>query len=393
VLVLTILAGAILTDGCGSHPKGAATARAARSAARALGNGFDPGFASRLQGALVRGRQAGKLPGVSAAVVIPGKGVWTGVSGVADLRTREPVRPQTMFEAGSITKTLIAALVLKLSERGVLRLDDPLSRWVPNFPNARRITLRMLLNHTSGTSDFVDVPGFGSAQQQDPRARWAPSRTLSYVPPPSAPPGRQWAYSSTNYILLGLVIERATHHGVARELHQRLFSRSSFPGLRLQGDEPPRPPTAVGYEDLDADPQLEATPNDPYVPSTSEATAAWTAGGLLTTAEDLARAGDAIFRGPLLSTISHREMTRWVTAGTPPQYGLGLARDELAGQEVWGHIGDITGFHAELWYLPKRGITVAALMNFQEGLASRGQHDVTEALIEALSSRASASTG
>ena len=193
------------------------------------------------------------MPGASAAVVIPGEGIWTGSSGVADIRAHRPVTDRTLFAAGSITKTFVAALMLKLVERDVLHLDDRLSRWVPEFPNSRQITLRQLLNHTSGTSDFVDEPAFAAAQERSASAVWTPRRTLRYAQDPAREPGVDWIYSNTNYILAGLVIERATRSTVARELHRRLLDRSQFPRIVLQGDERPRDPVAVGYQNLDDD--------------------------------------------------------------------------------------------------------------------------------------------
>jgi D-alanyl-D-alanine carboxypeptidase len=150
----------------------------------------------------------------------------------------------------------------------------------------------------------------------------------------------------------------------------------------FQGEERPRGAVAVGYQQLDGDPELEPTLNNPYVPSTSEATIAWASGNLLASAEHLARAADRLFRRKLLSARSRREMTQWVKAVfDPPEYGLGLARDQLAGQEVWGHSGDIVGFHADLWHLPRSRVTVAALVNYQDGAESQDKHRLAEALI------------
>jgi D-alanyl-D-alanine carboxypeptidase len=212
-------------------------------------------------------------------------------------------------------------------------------------------------------------------------AAWTPHQLLRYVPEPLEKPGERWHYSNTNYLLLGLAIERATHSRVGHELHRRLLPRATFDRIVFQGEERPRGAVAVGYQQLDGDPELESTRNNPYVPSTSEATIAWASGNLLASAEDLARAGDRLFRGELLSARSRREMTRWVKALEPPEYGLGLARDELAGEEVWGHSGDIVGFHADLWYLPKSRVTVAALVNYQAGGESLDKDRLVETLI------------
>lgn len=377
----------LLVAGCGGH----STATEPRhgpggSPAQGSRQGVDAAAARRLQGTLDRVRREQAIPGAAAAVVLPGGAIWVGASGLADVRTREPVRAETLFEVGSVTKTFVAALVLKLAEDGVLGLDDRLSRWVPEFPGSRRITLRQLLNHTAGTADFVTDGRFLAAQRRRGlAAAWTPQQLLRYVPEPLAEPGERWSYSNTNYLLLGLAIERATHSTVGRELHRRLLPRATFDRIVYQGEERPRGAVAVGYQQLDGDPELESTLNNPYVPSISEATIAWASGNLLASAEDLARAGDRLFRGELLSARSRREMTEWVKAVfEPPEYGLGLAHDELGGEEVWGHSGDIVGFHADLWYLPKTGVTVAALINYQAGGESQDKHRLAERLISDL---------
>jgi D-alanyl-D-alanine carboxypeptidase len=125
------------------------------------------------------------------------------------------------------------------------------------------------------------------------------SHDLRYATRPITDPGTQWAHSNTGYILLGLVIERATHSTVATQLHRRLLPCSRFPRLLLQGDERPTGPVATGYQDTDRDGRLESFRGRPYVPTTSEATAAWAAGGIATSARDLARAIHGILTGTL----------------------------------------------------------------------------------------------
>jgi D-alanyl-D-alanine carboxypeptidase len=382
-----VAVAALLAAGCGDgSSRNANAGGSSGSPARDTRWGFDPAAARRLQGTLDRVRREQEIPGAAAAVVVPGEGVWVGVSGLADVQTREPVRAETLFEVGSVTKVFVAALVLKLAEDGMLGLDDRLSRWVPEFPDSRRITLRQLLNHTSGTADFVTDGRFLAAQRRRGlAAAWTPQQLLRYVPEPLAKPGERWNYSNTNYLLLGLAIERATHSTVGRQLHRRLLPRATFDRIVFQGEERPRGAVAVGYRQLDADPELDPTPNNPYVPSTSEATSAWASGNLLASAEDLARAGDRLFRGELLSARSRREMTQWVKAiFKPPEYGLGLAHDELAGEEVWGHRGDITGVHADLWSRPTSQGTVAALIEHQAGAESRDKQRLAENLISDL---------
>ena len=375
---------ALLVAGCGerSHPTPTGCGPS-RAPAPDRPRGVEAAAAARLQGTLDRVRREQELPGAAAAVVL-GECLWVGVSGLANVGTREPVRSTTLFAVASVTKPFVAALVLKLAEEGMLGLDDRLSRWVPGFPGSRGITLRQLLNHTAGTADFVTDGRFLAAQhRRGLAAGWTPQQLLRYVPEPLARPGERWSYSNTNYLLLGLVIERATHSTLGRELHRRLLPRAALDRIVFQGEERPRGDVAVGYRQFNADLELEPTPNNPYVPSTTEATSAWASGNLLASAGDLARAGNGLFRDDLLSARSRQEMTQWVKAVfKPPEYGLGLGHDELAGEEVWGHSGDISGFHAELWYVPRIGVTVVALVNYQAGPESRDKDRLAEQLVK-----------
>jgi len=162
-----------------------------------------------------------------------------------------------------------AYVVLKLAEDGVLGLGDRLSWswWIPEFPIAG-ITLRQLLNHTAGTADFVDHGRFLAAQR--PRglaAAWTPRQLLRYVPEPLAKPGERWSYSNAKYVLLGLAVERMTHSTVGRELHGRLLPRAMFDRTLFQGEERLRGAVAVGYRQLNGDPELESTPTTRTCPA------------------------------------------------------------------------------------------------------------------------------
>ena len=374
-----VAVAALLVAGCGEQsPR---TPVACSGAHRDV----DPAVARRLQETLDRVRREQEIPGAAAAVAV-GDCLWQGASGLANLSTHEPVRDDTLFAIASVTKPFVAAVVLKLADDGVLGLDDRLSRWVPEFPGSRRITLRQLLNHTSGNDDYVTDGRFLAAQRRRGQAAsWTPRQLLRYVPGPFAKPGERWNYSNANYLLLGLVIERATHSTVGRELHRRILPPAASDRIVFQGEERPRGPVAVGYHRLHGGPALESTANNPLVPSTAEATSAWASGNLLASAGDLARAGDRIFRGSLLSAQARRAQTQWVKAVfQPPEYGLGLARDKLAGQEVWGHSGDMAGFHSDLWHLPGSGATVAALINYQAGPEGTDKRRLAEQLIHDL---------
>ena len=207
---------------------------------------------TRLQRTLDRERAAQHIPGAAAAVVAGGRVVWVGASGLADVRRRVPVRRDTRFAIASVTKPFVAGLVVQLAATGVLDLDDPLSRWVPRFPGARRITLRQLLDQTSGLDDYVGEGRFLAAERRrGPEFEWAPRQLLRYVPSPLAAPGERWNYSNANYLLLGLVVERATHRRLGPQLPDAFV---------FQPQERPAGDVAVGYLDGRPSPQQPVRP-------------------------------------------------------------------------------------------------------------------------------------
>ena len=313
------------------------------------------------------------MPGVSAAVVLPDGTLWSGVRGRAEVEAARNVTPRTLFAAGSVTKTYLAALVMKLAEQGKLSLDDPLVRWVPMFPRSRKITVRQLLNHTAGTKDFLDSPSlqaavarFSRALRNGERPRWTPEKTISFVHGSAGVPGRAWRYSNTDYILLGIIIRAVSRTTVARALQTRLLRPRNLSELVLQPDAMPRGPLARGYTDADGDGTPEPVRGDlSYLPTRVDATLAWTAGGLAATARGLARATDSIFRKRTLTAASLAQMTQFVNSSPP--YGLGVANEVVAGVDLWGHYGEINGFQTEMWYLPKQKATLVTMTNFNQG--------------------------
>jgi len=346
-----------------------------------------PGVVPALRAAVKRDRAAAGIPGVAVAVALPGGRTVTVNAGVADRRTGRPVTDDTLFAIGSVTKPFTAALLVRLAERGALSLDDPLHRWVPHFRWADGITVRDLLAMRSGLPNFTDDPDWRAAQDRSAGHAWTPARTLRYTGSPTAPPGRRWEYSNTNYVLAGLVAERASGMDYARALRREVLDRRAFPRTVVQPEERPAGPVAVGYNAGIQGSPMRRTPNDGYVPETTVASTAWSAGGMLASARDLARAAQRLFRGDGLSPSARATMTRFAATGhdPPPQYGLGLARDTLGGEEVWTHGGDINGFHADLAYLPRRGATIAALTNLE--VSSPGREALIEDLVAAVAGR------
>jgi D-alanyl-D-alanine carboxypeptidase len=306
--------------------------------------------------------------GVSAAVVERGRVRWSGGSGVGDLRAARPVTGDSVYGVASLTKTFVAALTLRLAEQGDLELDDPVSKWVPRARVAPEITLRSLLNHTSGLFGIDENPVYSRAVDRAPRRRWTPEETLRYVRRPYFPPGRGWHYSDTNYVLAGLAIERATGSRVGSQMRTLLLEPHALDRTGLQPQDHPPPDAAHGH----GDPAQTGTIRDltrgmRWVPYDSLASSEWTSGGMYATAEEVARFGDALFTGRVVKRAALDEMTKWVSATMHPYigYGLGIGQRFVRdlGGELWGSIGRVPGFEADLWHVPSRGITVAVLTN------------------------------
>jgi D-alanyl-D-alanine carboxypeptidase len=378
---------AMLLWGCGGDTTGGP--RAPRA------TGVDPSLRRALQATLDQQREFHGLPGAAAAVVIPGQGVWSGGSGVADRKTGTPVTGHTRFAIASLTKPFIAALVVKLSERGRLRLDDHLSAFVPRWPNARRITLRQLLNHTSGVSSFdakLSDP-INRAIDAEPRGFWSPRRTLRYAGKPAFEPGARWQYNNANYLLAGLAIEHATKTTVAQALRHEILDPLKLDDVVLQPEERVRGPTAHGYGKIGRDRhERDLSDGSNVVPYRSVASSAWTAGGIVASAESVARFGDAVMRGSTLTRNGRREMTAFVPAEGPySAYGLGLGKvySTRVSADLWGAVGNLPGFGGTLAHLPSKGVTVVVLANQDDATSLTA--DLADRLLEQATAASKAS--
>ncbi|WP_157979927.1 serine hydrolase domain-containing protein [Kribbella monticola] len=269
-----------------------------------------------------------------------GDEVWSGASGVAELGRPDAVDPAGSFRMASVTKTFTATVVLQLVGEGVLSLDDSLERWLPGMvPGGDGITLRHLLNHTSGlynyTQDLPDAAGI----VRDRFLHWDPARavTMATSHDPLFEPGTAWSYSNTNFVLLGLVIEAATRSTYATELESRILKPLGLQQTSLPGDEVALPePHAHGYLAVD----------DELVDITEfNATQAWSAGGMVSTAADLNRFFAALLTGKLLRPAELEAMlTTRPTDADHHANGLGISRLTLANLVVWGHTGGIFGY-------------------------------------------------
>ncbi len=318
-----------------------AAALAAAILPSAAGPASAAGSPAPLRTALERVVDAGAPGAVGLA------GDRTAAAGVANLRTRRALRPGDRLRIGSVTKTFTAVVALQLVAEGRLSLADTVTSRLPGaLPYGDRVTLRELLSHTSGVPD--DVPAalrevfFG-----DPLRVWTPGDQLALVRdrPPRFAPGTSWAYSNTDYVLVGLMIEQATGHRLEDELQRRIVEplglrHTSFPvrSPRLGGRG------ARGYS-LPLGPDGAPRPGALRDVTRLSPSFAWAAGNGVSTVGDMARLFGALLGGRLLPEAVLDQALTTVPTGRPGRrQGLGLELREGPHGALVGHDGDIPGY-------------------------------------------------
>jgi D-alanyl-D-alanine carboxypeptidase len=327
---------------------------------------------ARLQATLDRVRTRLGIPGVSTTILFPDGTSWTGVSGLADVTGRVPVKPSTAFAFASMSKTFTSALIVQLVAEGRLRLNDLAVTLLPRMakPIDRRITLAMLLDHTSGLNDYFLNPKIDRPLQADPTRAWTTDQALAYVRKPYFPPGKGWHYSNTNYLLLGLIAERVTGQPLAVAIRQRLLDPSGLAATWYQAAERPRTDLAHGYRLPGTKPTVKPIDLDDgsgIAPFRSVVTAAAGAGSLAGTSDDLARWARHLYSGELLGPEGTAVLLGGfsATAGYRPSipYGYGVQAIVINGHPSFGHSGRLLGFRGAVRHFPVDGLTIAVLTN------------------------------
>ncbi|MFJ5267557.1 serine hydrolase domain-containing protein [Streptomyces sp. NPDC088358] len=294
------------------------------------------------------------VPGVTATAG-DRRGTWSATTGVGDLRTGEPRGGSDRYRVGSITKTFVATVLLQLEGEGRLSLDDTVDRWLPGLVrghgnDGRKVTVRRLLNHTSGIFDYTEDEDFvrtyflkdGFLRHRYDTKSPAELVAIATGHRPLFAPGASWSYSNTNYILAGMVIEKVTGHSYATEIDRRIIAPLGLRATSVPGTRTTLPrPSSRAYS------KLAATTTGPtYDVTTLNPSLASSAGGMISDSSDLNRFYTALLRGRLLPPEQLKEMKTTVAAEGIPnaRYGLGLIDRTLGcGVHVWGHDGGIHG--------------------------------------------------
>ena len=340
-----------------------------------------PARDAKLQRALDELVAAG-APG-AVAIVREGDRTTRLTSGYGNRKLRTPVRVDDRFRIGSVTKTFVATVVLQLAGEQKLALDDTVEHWLPGLvPNGKRITVRRLLNMTSGLFDYLDD---GDPTVLKPYLEgnltytWTPRRLVevAVAHEPRFAPGGGWSYCNTCYIVLGLIVEKTTGHALGTELRRRIFEplrlhHTTFDtGPRIAGRH------AHGYE-LEGKRLVDVSVLSPSF--------GWAAGAIVSTADDVARFHRALLTGRLLSPDELRAMETTVqTAALGPGtgYGLGIARLPLPCGSAWGHQGGTPGYRA--WALNSKDGSrqIVVLVNRDSSLSTKADRAADRVLATA----------
>lgn len=295
-------------------------------------------------------------PGVTVIVTRHGKTIYSGARGLANVERKQPLAPDSILRYASISKQFTAAMVLKLAQEGAVVLDAPATQYLPPCAAAQGVTVRQLLNHTSGIHSYTDIPGAMSAESSS--RVWTTDGLMALFCNlrPVSTPGTRYQYSNSGYVLLGAIIERTTGMSWHDAVVTRLVMPLKLDSIRWGGEEP-NARVAQTYTRSAGGVVETAQPVDTSFPHA--------AGSLVGTAGDLARWNDDLHHGRVINQTLYGEMiSRTKLAdNTVSDYGFGLENEVLDGVPVIGHSGGIMGGVTDSLYVPSQDLFVAVLAN------------------------------
>ena len=299
-------------------------------------------------------------PGVAVLVARGDEILFRGARGMAQMELGVPLRAEHVFRIGSNTKQFAAATVLKLVQQGKLSLNDPLSKFVPAYPNGGNITVHQLLNHTSGIKNYTEIEGYmdaGVRTDVDTEKLIAVFKDQ----PSDFPPGTDFKYDNSGYVLVGAIIEKVTGKPWYEAINEIVLAPLSLKHTGYGGDLPLIPGRAAGYS---VDEQGHTT-NAVYLSMTQPGAG----GGMVSTVDDLFHWMRALHTGKVLDADSyHRMITPVPTpSGKPTDYGYGMSTRTLRGEKALEHGGGIPGFASDTIYFPESAVSVVVLANTDSG--------------------------
>lgn len=292
-------------------------------------------------------------PGLTLLVARGDQLLYQGARGMASIELGVPLKPEHRMRLGSVTKQFAAATLLKLIEEGKASLNDPLSKFLPDYPKGQDITLAQLLNHSSGVKSYTGIAGY---MGNPVRAQLATAELVKVFKdlPPDFAPGQQYRYNNSGYVLVGAVIEAISGKPWHETLDAALLKPQQIV-VRYPGDQGLVPGMVQGYS--------RGGQGELAVAGSISMTQPHAAGALVGDVQSLWRWNQALHGGKLLQPASYQRMVTPEGAALPAQYGFGISAGSLRGQPMLSHGGGIHGFTTLLVYQPANQLTVALLSN------------------------------
>ena len=303
-----------------------------------------------------------KLKGVVVSIRIDGEERWNFTAGYSN--DTEFIDRDMRFGIASITKTVVAATIMKLEEEGLLSLDDPISDYLslanPNIDPS--ITINQLLNHLAGLKGYFQHPDIWPRVENDLLTAIDPLEIVDYVGDPLFPAGTQYQYSNSHYLILGLIIESITGKTVGEVMREKFWGPLGLDNMYFGANETIEGPIATPWRDNDGDGTLENIA-DQFGPAYHSIF--FTAADVFATASDLSNWAYLLFTAQAVSESSRNKMTTFLALDDPIAngYGLGVRRVRLGGRNTWGHTGGMRGYGSYMFYDPSTKVSIAMLNN------------------------------
>ena len=322
---------------------------------------------------------AAHAAGATIAIVQGGAIVYTRGYGLRDVAKSLPADAHTRYEIGSITKQFTAAAILQLKEAGKIDLDATVATYLPSLSHAKEITVRQLLTHTSGLRDYVDIPNFETLAATPATFDQLMSRISEK--PLGFTPGAQFGYSSTNYLILGRIIELVSGQSWEAYVQQHLFAPAGMTDSATMAQESELADMARGYVYA----QGHAAESKPIAESWASS-----AGGIVSTADDLRKWGEALSSGRIISTSDYQLLTSpaRLADGSASEYGFGMKVDRFEGQPRIWHDGNTNGFDGSDQFFPRQGVRIIVLTNTLDGGSDKIAEHVYNDLFPAIAAAA-----
>lgn len=349
----------------------------------------------KLQAELEKIRQELNIPGINLAIVTPDETIAVSV-GYSDKENKIPMKPNDLMFSGSTGKTFCAAVILQLIDEGKLEVDDYISKyfgkeeWFDKIPNVHEVTIRMLLNHTSGIPRYIFDDSVWKTAKENPDKTWTGVERLSYIfnAEPVHKAGKGWSYSDTNYIILGMLIEKLTGNDYYTELSHRILKpyelTNTYPG---NSREIPGLVTGyTGYSEVFLLPEKVLLDNGKLAFNPQME---FTGGGIACTAADLAKWGRIYYSGKPFSekSLEMLKTDSGFKTSLPDDAGYGFAsfiwneNDQVS----YGHTGMFPGYVTIVEYMPASDICLAMQWNTDQKNPEKSLHQYLNDLKKILS--------